>query len=83
MTIYNLMQEISVIKKFIKEYGNNCDGTVELYEDHLSDLLEDLREKLVIVESELEVAKVSDPYNIMEETLTDLRNQIIGILNNN
>ena len=83
MTIYNLMQEISVIRKFIKEYGNNCDGTVELYEDHLSDLLEDLREKLVIVESELEVAKVSDPYNIMEETLTDLRNQIIGVLNNN
>ena len=82
MTIYNLMQEISVIRKFIKEYGNNCDGTVELYEDHLSDLLEDLREKLVIVESELEVAKVSDPYNIMEKTLTDLRNQIIGILNN-
>lgn len=83
MTIYNLMQEISVIRKFIKEYGNNCDGTVELYEDHLSDLLEDLREKLVIVESELEVAKVSDPYNIMEKTLTDLRNQIIGVLNNN
>lgn len=82
MTIYNLMQEISVIKKFIKEYGNNCDGTVELYEDHLSDLLEDLREKLVIVESELEKAKVSDPYHIMEETLTDLRNQIIGVLNN-
>ena len=82
MTIYNLMQEVSVIRKFIKEYGNNCDGTVELYEDHLSDLLEDLREKLVIVESELEVAKVSDPYNIMEKTLTDLRNQIIGILNN-
>lgn len=83
MTIYNLMKEISVIRKFIKEHENNCDGTVELYEDHLSDLLEDLREKLVIVESELEVAKVSDPYNIMEETLTDLRNQIIGILNNN
>ena len=83
MTIYNLMQEISVIRKFIKEYGNNCDGTVELYEDHLSDLLEDLREKLIIVNSELEKAKVSDPYNIMEETLTDLRNQIIGVLNNN
>lgn len=82
MTIYNLMQEISVIRKFIKEYGNNCDGTVELYEDHLSDLLEDLREKLIVVESELEKAKVSDPYHIMEETLTDLRNQIIGVLNN-
>ena len=82
MTIYNLMQEISVIRKFIKEYGNNCDGTVELYEDHLSDLLEDLREKLVIVEDELKKAKVNDPYNIMEETLTDLRNQIIGVLNN-
>lgn len=83
MTIYNLMQEISVIRKFIKEYGNNCDGTVELYEDHLSDLLEDLREKLVIVEYKLEKTKVSDPYNIMEKTLTDLRNQIIGVLNNN
>lgn len=83
MTIYNLMQEISVIRKFIKEYGNNCDGTVELYEDHLSDLLEDLREKLVIVEDELKKAKVNDPYHIMEETLTDLRNQIIGVLNNN
>ena len=83
MTIYNLIKEIGEIRKFIKEYGNNCDGTVELYEDHLSDLLEDLREKLVIVESELEVAKVSDPYNIMEKTLTDLRNQIIGVLNNN
>lgn len=83
MTIYNLIKEITVIRKFIKEHENNCDGTVELYEDHLSDLLEDLREKLVIVESELEVAKVSDPYNIMEKTLTDLRNQIIGVLNNN
>lgn len=83
MTIYNLMQEISVIRKFIKEYGNNCDGTVELYEDHLSDLLEDLREKLVIVEDELKKAKVNDPYHIMEKTLTDLRNQIIGVLNNN
>lgn len=82
MTIYNLMQEITVIRKFIKEKENNCDGTVELYEDHLSDLLEDLREKLVIVEYELEKAKVSDPYHIMEETLTDLRNQIIGVLNN-
>lgn len=83
MTIYNLIKEITVIRKFIKEHENNCDGTVELYEDHLSDLLEDLREKLVIVESELEVAKVSDPYNIMKQTLTDLRNQIIGVLNNN
>lgn len=83
MTIYNLIKEITVIRKFIKEHENNCDGTVELYEDHLSDLLEDLREKLVIVESELEVAKVSDPYNIMEKTLTNLRNQIIGVLNNN
>ena len=83
MTIYNLMQEIAVIRKFIKEKENNCDGTVELYEDHLSDLLEDLREKLVIVNSELEKAKVNDPYHIMEETLTDLRNQIIGVLNNN
>lgn len=83
MTIYNLMKEIGAVRKFIKEKENDCDGTVELYEDHLSDLLEDLREKLVIVESELEKAKVNDPYHIMEETLTDLRNQIIGILNNN
>lgn len=83
MTIYTLMKEIGAVRKFIKEKENDCDGIVELYEDHLSDLLEDLREKLIVVESELEVAKVSDPYNIMEKTLTDLRNQIIGVLNNN
>lgn len=83
MTIYNLMKEIGAVRKFIKEKENDCDGIVELYEDHLSDLLEDLREKLVIVNSELEKAKVNDPYHIMEETLTDLRNQIIGVLNNN
>lgn len=83
MTIYTLMKEIGEIRKFIKEHENDCNGTVELYEDHLSDLLEDLREKLIVVESELEKAKVNDPYHIMEETLTDLRNQIIGVLNNN
>lgn len=82
MTIYNLMKEIGAVRKFIKEKENDCDGIVELYEDHLSDLLEDLREKLIVVESELEKAKINDPYHIMEETLTNLRNQIIGVLNN-
>lgn len=41
-----LIAEIVKVRQMISEKENDCDGTVELLEDHLSCLLEDLEEEL-------------------------------------
>lgn len=48
-----LINEVKKMRLFIEEKGNDCDGTVELLEDHLSCLIDDLKEELRKVNDEI------------------------------
>lgn len=81
MTKIELFEQIRTTRAMIKEKENDCDGTVELLEDYLSDLLDDI--KSLIKEKDKEIKEAQEKgYNIRLPFLYYDRKELNNILYN-
>lgn len=75
-----LMEEVRKVRKMMKEVENDMDGQYELLEDHLSELLEDMKDRIIEIEEFCSVAEY-DNYEAWEETEME-KEELLNILYN-
>lgn len=79
MTKLELFEQIKRVRSEMKKKENCCDGMYELLEDHLSDLLDDIREMLKENYKEIKYAQ-DKGYNVRLPLLYCDRKELNDVL---